>query len=92
MDQNITPKLLGYEEAVSIFHEHGLTDLDAGWLRTQANRRLIPSTVVAKKRRFLDTEIRKVVDKYIADASPKERGTKSLRSQLEPARKRRVRN
>jgi hypothetical protein len=60
--------LLNYDAAVAVFHAAGLTDLDVGWLRSQADNGRIPSTVVARKRRFLLTELEKVIAKYTADA------------------------
>ncbi|QJA43151.1 hypothetical protein [Phaeobacter phage MD18] len=65
-------KLIGYPEAVQILHEKGLTDLDSEWLRGQADRGKLPSTVIAKKRRFLDTEVRKFVDRLAQDAASAE--------------------
>ncbi|QGH74840.1 hypothetical protein MAL1_00093 [Bacteriophage DSS3_MAL1] len=61
-------KLIGYPEAVAILHEHGLTDLDEEWLRGQADRGKLPSTVIAKKRRFLDVEVKKFIDSMAQDA------------------------
>lgn len=60
--------LLAYEEAIAVFHAAGLTDLNVGWLRSQADNGRIPSTVVARKRRFLLAELEKVIAGYTADA------------------------
>lgn len=64
-----TPQLLGYNEALAIFHDHGLADLDHCWLKNQADRGVIPSTVIAKKRRFLRGTIEEVIAGFAADAA-----------------------
>lgn len=60
--------LLEYDSALAVFHEAGLTDLDVNWLRGQAEIGKIPSTVIARKRRFLKEELDKVIAGYTADA------------------------
>ncbi len=66
MPQKRSP-LLSYDKALAKFHAAGLDDLSKKWLQNKADRKELPCVVIANKRRFLESDIDRMIDGFYAD-------------------------